>query len=81
MKYRKRRSQYITLKTDEGTIALAMILLMVSSIVVLLVGSIVELHPVYDKMYPTARIISVVLFSIGIILLVVKVYLHGIDID
>jgi hypothetical protein len=82
MKYRKRRSQYINLKTDEGIVVLAMIVFMVSSIIALLVGSITELYPsLPDGLPPSARIISVVLFSIGIILLIGKVYLHGKEID
>jgi hydrogenase-4 membrane subunit HyfE len=82
MKYRKRRSQYINLKTDEGILATVMVLLIVASIVALLVGSIIELHPSLPEGMPaTARIISVVLFTIGIILLISKVYLHGKEID
>ncbi|MGH9953314.1 MAG: hypothetical protein ACRD5J_16980 [Nitrososphaeraceae archaeon] len=81
MKYRKRHSQYISLKTDEGILAAVMVLLVVASIVVLLVGSIIELYPLPEGMPPSARIISVVLFSIGIILLIGKVYLHGKEID
>lgn len=82
MKYRKRRSQYINLKTDEGIVVLAMIVFMVSSIIALLVGSIIELYPsLPDGLPPSTRIISVVLFSIGIILLIGKVYLHGKEID
>lgn len=81
MIYRKRRNQYMSLRTDEGIVALAMIILMVTSIIVLLIGSVIEINPFHNKIPPTARIISVVLFSIAIILLIVKVYLHGKDID
>jgi hypothetical protein len=77
-KYRKRRNQYISLKTEEGIVALNMIVFMVASIIALLFGATFGGYPGVSTI---AIVISVVLFSIGIILLVLKVYLHGIEID
>lgn len=81
-KYLDRRGRYFSLKTDEGILTVGMTMLIVASIIVLLVGSIIEHHPsLSGEMPPYAIIISVILFSIGIALLIGKVYLHGKDID
>lgn len=77
-RYRKRRNQYISLKTEEGIVALIMIVFMVASIIALLFGATFGGYP---GVSPIAIVISVVLFSIGILLLILKVYLHGIEID
>ena len=68
--------EYNDKKTQEGIITLTMIVFLVSSIISLLIGSIFAPR-MPDILTPLARIASFVFFSIAIILLVSRVYLHS----
>lgn len=80
LKYKQTLGRYTDLSTEEGFITIAMIAMIVASIIAILAASI-DLHPLLDIFPPIVQVFSVVLFSIGIILPVWRVYLHGRDIE
>lgn len=81
IKYKQTLGRYTDLTFEEGFITIAMIAMIVASIIAILTTSIIDLHPSPDIFPSIAQVFSVVLFSIGIILLVWRVYLHGRDIE
>lgn len=81
LKYKQTLGRYTDLSTEEGFITIAMIAMIVASIMAILAASIIDLHPLLDIFPPIVQVFSVVLFSIGIILPVWRVYLHGRDIE
>jgi hypothetical protein len=75
--YSQEIQEYIDKTTQEGIITLTMIVFLVTSIISLLIGSIFDRPHIPDILTPLARIASFVLFSIAIVLLVSRVYLHS----
>ena len=76
-KYRENRDLYKSLRTRERNLNTVMIILLVASIIIILVGSVIDIQPLTSVI----SIISVIIFSVGIILLIFRVYLHGQEIE
>jgi cellobiose-specific phosphotransferase system component IIC len=80
IRFNQKFKQYTDLKSEEGLITIIMIAMIVASIIVLLIGSSIDLHTSSEVPHPLVQTVAVILFSIGIILLAPRIYLHGRDI-